>query len=1415
VPLQYSANSKEFIEILGNLNKEIELSGKENLTSLSVSAENFYRDLLNELFEWHLRNVNETEQNAAGIDLIDDMNALVVQVTSTCSKQKMEDTLRNKALVEYAQKGYEIRFVFIGKANENARTWKLSNPYSIRTDKNNGVLLTQDLVHRFIYMALDSQDKVIELLYKETGRKFFIRFEDVNTRLAASLKELQDRYNPALNISTDSKHPFDSLMDSASFREKLGTLVPKCANDLNKLIENATGKAQDDLAVKDIVSCGYELRDCLAGYREDDDEGRLSDWLKKNRSLAERFETVCDAILFSGICKNADGDQILNAKHQTYQLEDFMDEYMTGTLSGHRLLVIGDGGIGKTHLLADFCNETIESGNLAFLFLGQHFFANEEPWRQILNYTCPGISPREFLSEVARYANSHSRKAVIVIDALNEGEGKKIWKNQMQRFLAEFDDFPEIRIVLSVRTSDLPTVLDEGMIAENGFFTLKCKGFENVECDALHAYCQYYGLAEPVLPFLPDEFANPLFLKIACASASERGLAALSARCSLTDVVNDYLISVNKRLAAADYLDYDSNIDLVKRAVTAIVTCPGYSFGRLQYASAAEAVNSVVREYCSNSGRFLRALVDENVLYSNVDYEGKKVVGFTYERIGDFIEANEVITGFISSIDNYTKQGNLKVESDNPFLALSRGGLEAAAIILPDRSGFELFDVMPDDYFENGSNIAMYFGSFPWRKIEALTDSMKMFLDDHASYNEYVLNDFLSALLKLAFEPGNALNAEFLDRLLRKNPLRIRDGFWTSFISLNGELERSIEWMWEHYASIPEESIFLCELLLAWCFTATNRRLRDCATKTLSCIIDRHPEGAEVLLSHFFECDDDYVIERLYAAVCGSVLRLPDNPNWLKLLPIIYQHIFDADETFPHVLVRDYAYTTMDCILRANPDVDSDIYPRYKPPYKSTWAVELVPDEEIDQLVESVTAQYEEHSVERLAVSILVSSMTTEYGRGGGYYGDFGRYVFGTMLDEWHNQFENDQLLANAVIKWILEDPYEIEFDAKFDVKVKGAFSAREHPDVERLGKKYQWIGMHRLLARLVDNYRPYTEEIVYSDDYNKYLDRSYKAFQESIKTGNFKKAISPNDEKYSNPKDFIVSIEKHDFEDKDIWNCMLDLRDIDPTYIRKDDSAQYGKEQLVTDQISLAEEGWLDGPIDNNDLYELRFPLISGRPYVVLNSNIKQTNSNSKSKELKSFSWLTSACFIADQDMKEYRELCGSHDNHGVPCDRYACCFLFDCFSGPAYISQIQMREKESNDSLGFIIPATQEYWWGAYEDRSLKEDEGANVLLPSQALAEAFCLKQIGRGVWATPENNRVCFDSTSMGYTDHELLFDWELLKEYLHNKGLGIVWSDYIETRCGKRRHRRSWVVCQQEQQFLSECDEDEQWENDFP
>lgn len=80
----------DFIEErLNTLSVRISSRAALNLQDINISAEYFFRDLLNMMYGWNLLNLNDIQKNAPGIDLLYKEKNIIVQVSATNTKQKV------------------------------------------------------------------------------------------------------------------------------------------------------------------------------------------------------------------------------------------------------------------------------------------------------------------------------------------------------------------------------------------------------------------------------------------------------------------------------------------------------------------------------------------------------------------------------------------------------------------------------------------------------------------------------------------------------------------------------------------------------------------------------------------------------------------------------------------------------------------------------------------------------------------------------------------------------------------------------------------------------------------------------------------------------------------------------------------------------------------------------------------------------------------------------------------------------------------------------------------------------------------------------------------------------------------------------------------------------------------------------
>ncbi len=96
---------KNIADSLALLSTQVSIRNAINLYDINIVAEDFYPGLLNLIYDYQLENANNVEKNASGIDLIDKINRISIQVTSDKSSKKIKHTIeefnKNERYKEY------------------------------------------------------------------------------------------------------------------------------------------------------------------------------------------------------------------------------------------------------------------------------------------------------------------------------------------------------------------------------------------------------------------------------------------------------------------------------------------------------------------------------------------------------------------------------------------------------------------------------------------------------------------------------------------------------------------------------------------------------------------------------------------------------------------------------------------------------------------------------------------------------------------------------------------------------------------------------------------------------------------------------------------------------------------------------------------------------------------------------------------------------------------------------------------------------------------------------------------------------------------------------------------------------------------------------------------------------------------
>jgi hypothetical protein len=849
------------------------------------------------------------------------------------------------------------------------------------------------------------------------------------------------------------------------------------------------------------------------------------------------------------------------ARESLFRFGDLLDDVSTALGSdgwrlanAHATLLKGTAGTGKSHLLADVVEHQVQAKRPAVLVLGSAMVEGE-PWRQIMaQLDLPADrQAKQFLGSLDAAAQAAGVRAIVCVDAINERHGPDIWPERLAAFLKAAEPFPRVGIVLSCRSTYVEHVVPDAL-GEEQLATVVHQGYVGRGGEAANVYLAKRGIVRPGAPNLVPEFLNPLFLKTCCdfldregENELPRGLRGVSA---IFGFYNQAVVrAVTRRMKL------DPNLDLV---ATALVRFADVFVARGEgYAPKANII-SVFEAVLPSNGSLDRSLLaqleSEGILaiepVRQDDGSVSPMVRFTFERYSDHAIAARLLQehldakNIVGSFAPGTRLGDLTFGSHNYRFS---GVIEAIAIQLPEKVGVEIVDVRSED---DWTVQRAFLESLSWREQRYFTNRTFELVQ---RFNDK--DGIRDLLVSIATEPTNKFNADYLHELLLSRPMPERDATWSVYLNGRGDEDNPvgvlIGWaMLSGMGSLEAERARLTALVLAWFFSSSNRVVRDRATKALACIFAERLGLSAIMVRVFAEVDDLYVRERLFAAAYGAVLQGKTVEGLSELASTTYESVFATGAPPLNELLRDHARGILAYAQWRGQLPSSADLTLIQPPYQSSWPIENVPDEVIENYKQDYNGACYGDSI--------VSSSVND--------GDFARYVIDHTINKWapvplstsecptagdlarawmerfftsstftqraafekltdaaktaggnlgyektsaqealeaaekafqatlsSDAWEDYRVTAMHYVRHHLFSDRPYEYSARFDVSLgrrwvckrahdlgwtperfaaserNSSYDRQDHR-IERIGKKYQWLALQELLARMADN---------------------------------------------------------------------------------------------------------------------------------------------------------------------------------------------------------------------------------------------------------------------------------------------------------------------------------------------------------
>lgn len=748
--------------------------------------------------------------------------------------------------------------------------------------------------------------------------------------------------------------------------------------------------------------------------------------------------------------------------------------------SAGALAISGPAGQGKTHTLVHAARELLDAGAPAIVLPGSRF-GKGAWWTEMAGALGGlGVTSDEFFTALDSLAQARGRRAVVIIDALNESESPGRWKTELTALHAQVSRYPWVTLVVSYRQDYQQIISPPAQVR-----TVNHPGLAGAEADALRRYCDLFKIPVPTASMFDAAFSNPLFLRMYC-EVRAADTAPDSSAITRSNLFNHFTATRGRRVL--DILEVSPASQVVDQAMAlmadALVASGGRRIPREQVES---ALNHLLTERTTWPRTLFGALMSEGLIeVAPSGAGGAEVVGLPFQaysehvvvnRLFDAIENKHAATpersGFLWRRRRQELMVTIAVE-----LAHQPRFWRAAAVLIPERYGHELTDMLPAAA-RNYRLLEVTRESLIERQPDAFTARAFEILQDLLAGDER--GSAVDVMLALAPRLNHPANGRWLHDRLRAQAMPDRDATW-GIASYNVDeespaLQRIIHWSAGGDIHASDNEIILAAIPLMWLLTSPNRFLRDQVTKVLVQVFRRRLTALAELIGLARETGDVYVQERVITAAYGAVMigGDADRPG--------VEHVADTLEDWRqhglpvNVLARDSARGVI-AWAHDRGIIDSSTLSQFAPPYGAEPPAEPPTRGELEDSYGWIPGP--DPSVTEWRAQAILSSCLD-------WMGDFNKYVIASDVDYFSQyplsgpppsagdmQDPFGEVNAEWAGRWVANRAINLGWTPeRFSDFERNLTRGREAHKAERFGKKYQWIAHHELMARLADNFHP------------------------------------------------------------------------------------------------------------------------------------------------------------------------------------------------------------------------------------------------------------------------------------------------------------------------------------------------------
>ena len=308
--------------------------------------------------------------------------------------------------------------------------------------------------------------------------------EKLKSFIEESNKEIRKKLVTEINVeSSENKILVDSLF-TKDYKDK----IKEQLESIYKYMERCGYRDVEELKLKFNI-CFYKDNSNIDDLIEENE--KAIDFLRNNKSKENDNENNNRLYELSRINNNL------------YRIKEYIKSQV--------IVINGDGGTGKTHLLTKIANDLIYNDVPTIIFYGQTIYRFEE----YIKYIEQKMKIGDLFEEISKVAEQNNETGIIIFDAINEARQNQ--KDIIEYLINKIKE-KNIKLIISYRNGD---VEQQTLSILKNYPNITLYGFSDT-VEAAVKFSEYYNIE--IGEILESNYAsNPLILKIFCEEYADKG----------------------------------------------------------------------------------------------------------------------------------------------------------------------------------------------------------------------------------------------------------------------------------------------------------------------------------------------------------------------------------------------------------------------------------------------------------------------------------------------------------------------------------------------------------------------------------------------------------------------------------------------------------------------------------------------------------------------------------------------------------------------------------------------------------------------------------------------------------------------------------------------------------------------------